>query len=77
MLFLRNIGIRYNAIRSRVYGAFVRTGPGRIAGKFNLKNATAVTEQDYRWPRTARNFFIAQARFSADGRIPNILRITL
>jgi len=37
-----------------------------------------VNEQDYRWPRTARNFFTAQARFSADGgRIPNILCVTL
>ena len=29
--------IRYTAIRSSIYGAFVRTGRGRIAGKFNLK----------------------------------------
>jgi len=37
-----------------------------------------VNEHDYRWPRTARNFFTAQARFSADGgRIPNILCVTL
>jgi hypothetical protein len=41
--------IRYTAIRSRVYGAFVRTGHGRIAGKFNFENATVANEHDYQY----------------------------